>query len=82
MIGIFQTVLALFAAKKIGSALEQEGKIAEVVEQGKVWRVWHKATFWFARSRKGTDFKPGDWVKVVGREGTVLFVEPMEEDEQ
>jgi membrane protein implicated in regulation of membrane protease activity len=82
MISIFQAVLALFPTKKIGSALEQEGKIDEIVEQGKVWRVWHKATFWFARSHRRSNFQPGDWVKIVGREGTVLFIEPVEDKEQ
>ncbi len=81
MIGIFQTVIALFVAKKTKSPFEHEGKVDKVIEQGRVWRVSHRATFWFARSRQQVDFHPGDWVRVVDRQGIVLFIEPMEDEE-
>jgi membrane protein implicated in regulation of membrane protease activity len=82
MIGIFQAVIAIFVAQRKASSFDQEGKIDKVIEPGRVWRVAHKATFWFARSHADANFRPGDWVKVVGREGIVLLIEPMEDDEK
>lgn len=82
MIGVFQAFIALFVVKRPQSSFEQEGKIDKVIEPGKVWRVAHKATFWFARSHADANFCPGDWVRVVGREGIVLVIEPMEDDEK
>jgi membrane protein implicated in regulation of membrane protease activity len=55
---------------------EYEGKIDKIIESGKVWRVYHKATFWFARSQRSVNFHIGDFVRVVGRRGTVLLIEP------
>lgn len=60
---------------------EREGVIDEVVKQGKVWRVKHHATLWFAQSSKAVSLHPGDWVKVVDRKGLLLFVEPLEKSE-
>lgn len=64
------------------SKTEWEGKIEAVVEQGKIWRVWYDATTWTARSNGSTEFHPGDWVKVVGREDLTLLIEPWENNKQ
>ncbi len=73
-----------------------EGKIDAVIEPGKVWRVRHLATFWMARTGKPAagepvagkppvgeprDFAAGDYIKIVGRKGLVLFIEPFEPGE-
>lgn len=68
-----------------------EGKIDAVIEPGKVWRVRHLATFWMARAGKfpageprtgePCDFAAGDYIKIVGRKGLILFIEPFEPDE-
>lgn len=81
MVSVVQAFIAFFAAHKTQLSPNQEGKIDKIVEPGKVWRVSHKATFWFARSHRPANFHPGDWVKVVGREGIVLFIEPMDSEE-
>lgn len=60
------------------SEWEDQGKVDGVVESGRIWRVWHNATYWFARSHKRIDLHPGDWIKVVERRGTILFIEPLE----
>jgi membrane protein implicated in regulation of membrane protease activity len=78
MFSVFQAFLASFAAKgTMSSAHEYEGKIAEVVEPGKIWRVYYKATYWSARAQKQENLRSGDWVKVIGRQGLVLLIEPM-----
>ena len=56
----------------------KEGRVDEEIEVGKVWRVWHLATFWAAHSEKRATFKSGDYVRVVKRKGLVLFIEPIE----
>ena len=58
---------------------ESEGRIDEEIEKGRVWRVRHLATFWAARSTEKREFKIGDYIRVVGRQGLVLFIEPLEE---
>lgn len=55
-----------------------EGRICAEIETGKEWRVRHLATFWAARTYGKNNFKIGDYVKVVGRKGLVLFIEPVE----
>lgn len=60
------------------SLSEWEGKVDEIVEPGKRWRVKHQATLWFARSHQLVNLSPGDGVKVVGRKGLILFIEPIE----
>jgi membrane protein implicated in regulation of membrane protease activity len=59
-----------------------EGRIDAEIETGKVWRVRHLATFWTARSYKQDRFKIGDYIKVVERKGHILFIEPLEQNEQ
>ncbi|MEM6597481.1 MAG: hypothetical protein AAF810_12965 [Cyanobacteria bacterium P01_D01_bin.36] len=61
---------------------ESEGRIDAELESGKVWRVRHLATFWAARSHQKSDFKIGDYIRVVGRKGLTLFIEPIESNEQ
>jgi len=73
-------------AKQIleGNALEDEileGRIDAILEGRKVWRVRYLATFWTARSGKEERFSPGDYIKIVGRKGLVLLIEPMEEND-
>lgn len=55
-----------------------EGKIDEIIEEGKIWRVRYLATYWFARSGKEIDIDVGDYIKVVGRKGLVLWIEPLD----
>lgn len=57
-----------------------EGKIDAVIEVGKVWRVRHLATYWSARSHKKINLVVGECIRVVGRKGLVLLIEPMEEE--
>jgi membrane protein implicated in regulation of membrane protease activity len=59
-----------------------EGRIDAEIEPGKVWRVRHLATFWAARSYKQSSFKIGEYIRVVERKGLVLFIEPLEKNEQ
>ncbi len=76
------------AFKQIEQTLEKnseqtlEGKVDDIIEPGKVWRIRHLATFWTARAGKGRDFAAGDYIKIVGRKGLILFIEPLEPDEQ
>lgn len=78
LLSIVQAWIALFAAQRFTVCkTEWEGKIETVVEQGKIWRVWYKATTWSARSDSSVEFHPGDWVKVIGRQGLTLFIEPL-----
>lgn len=58
--------------------VKHEGKVDEVVEEGKAWRVKHNSTLWLARSTDWIILSPGDEVKVVGRKGLILFIEPLE----
>ena len=78
LLSIIQAWIALFAAQQSTVCkTEWEGKIEPVVEQGKTWRVWYHATTWSARSDRSVEFHPGDWVKVIGRQGLTLFIEPL-----
>lgn len=63
-------------------ARNPEGKVTQIVEPGKIWRVSHEATIWFAKSHTPVNFLPGDWVRVVERQGTILFIEPLELEKQ
>lgn len=81
LISMVQAWIALFATQQAtGCKPEWEGKIETVVEQGKTWRVRHNATTWSARSDSAADFRPGDWVRVIGRQGLTLFIEPLQEN--
>ncbi|GAB4368015.1 MAG: hypothetical protein Kow00121_06760 [Elainellaceae cyanobacterium] len=83
MLRSFQSFLSSLPVQKATFPFHKsEGKVDKVVEPGKVWRVCHNATFWFARSHKRINLYPGDWVKIVGRDGIVLFIEPMDVEEQ
>lgn len=57
-----------------------EGKIARVLEPGKKWQVQYASTFWSAQTRGLTNLQPGDWVKVIGRQGIILLIEPIDND--
>lgn len=81
MISVVQAFIALFAAQKNKSFLDCEGKIDKVVEPGRKWRILHRGVYWPAYSRSGIDFRPGDWVKVVDRDGIVLVIEPLGSEE-
>ena len=79
LLSIFQAWIASFATQQpTVCKVEWEGKIEAVMEQGKIWRVWYNATTWSARSDISVEFHPGDWVKVIGRQGLTLFIEPLE----
>lgn len=81
LLGIIQGLLAGSAIKRQESPQDYEGEVVAVVKPGRVWQVCYKASFWLARSRTSVDFRPGDWIRVVGRWGIVLIVEPLERDE-
>lgn len=82
MMSAIQAVLALFAKQNfVTFPHEQEGKISDVIETGKVWRVSYGASYWFARSYKCINLSPGDRVRIIERQGIVLFIEPLEEEE-
>lgn len=59
-----------------------EGRVDGEIEVGKVWRVWHLATFWAARADKKETFNRGDYIRVVRRKGLVLFIEHVEPNEE
>lgn len=81
MISVVQAFIALFAAQKTKSYLDYQGKIDKVVEPGRMWRVYHRGVYWPAYSYSGVDFREGDWVRVVGRDGIALVIAPLESEE-
>lgn len=79
LLSLVQAWLASFTAQQpVVCKTEWEGKVETIVEQGKIWWVWYNATSWSARSDSSVEFHPGDWVKVTGRQGSTLFIEPLE----
>ncbi|MEM6737818.1 MAG: NfeD family protein [Bacteroidota bacterium] len=57
--------------------LEFEAVVDEVIHPGREWRIRYQSIFWRARAAtSGCNFKPGDVVYVVGRQGLVLLVQP------
>jgi membrane protein implicated in regulation of membrane protease activity len=81
MISVVQAFIAFFAAQKTKSFVDFEAKVDKVVEPGRTWRVYHKGVYWPAYSYSGANFQPGDWVRVVGRDGINLVIEPLESEE-
>ena len=60
-----------------------EGASAEVRRVGdRRLQVWVDGSLWEAACPSGASLKPGDTVKVVGRQGLRLFVEPQDEPEE
>jgi membrane protein implicated in regulation of membrane protease activity len=55
----------------------EEGIIAEIVSEAREWRVYFIGTWWPARSLKPLRLNPGDAVRVIGRDGLTLFIEPL-----
>jgi membrane protein implicated in regulation of membrane protease activity len=83
MVSIFQSVLAFFVRPPLKEPLHRsEGTIASVIEPGKIWQVWHRASYWYARSHKQANFRPGERVRVVEQQDLLLFIEPLETDDQ
>lgn len=58
-----------------------EGKVDKVIETGKIWRVRYLATYWAARSHQKIHLTAGDYIRVVGRKGLVLLIEPLEKQD-
>jgi membrane protein implicated in regulation of membrane protease activity len=54
------------------------GTIDKVVRQGYEWRVRFNGTYWTARSSHPVKLQPGDQVRIMGRQGTMLLIEPVE----
>jgi membrane protein implicated in regulation of membrane protease activity len=82
MVSIFQAVLAFFVAPpREEPPHRREGKIARVIEPKRTWQVRHQATYWSARSRLPANFRPGDLVRVVKQEGSLLWIEPWDTEE-
>lgn len=60
---------------------EQEAVVEDVIQQGRLWRVRYKASFWKARSiHPNTTFFPKDVVHVVGRQNLVLLIKSTSEE--
>jgi membrane protein implicated in regulation of membrane protease activity len=66
--------------KSSDSEVTVEGKIARVLEPGKKWQVQYASTLWSAQTPALAHLKPGDWVKVIGRQGIILLIEPIDND--
>lgn len=53
--------------------------VEDVIQQGWQWRVKYDGTFWRAKpSRSGLVLEMGEMALVVGRQGNVLILEPMQ----
>lgn len=52
-----------------------EGVVVDVVHEHKEWRIQVYGVFWFARAATNLSFKPGDTVRVVGRQGIKLIID-------
>ncbi len=85
MISVVQAFIALFAAlfaaQKTKTFRDYEGKIDKVVEPGRAWRVYHRGVYWTAYSYSGIDFRPGDRVRILDRDGIALVIAPLESEE-
>ena len=80
MIGIFQAFVAKIASSgKEEFEQDWDGEVESVVKPGRVWRVKYEATSWNARSLKPLNLKVGDVVRVVKRQGLLLWIEPVED---
>jgi membrane protein implicated in regulation of membrane protease activity len=55
-----------------------EGKVDQVTKEGRIWRIQYQASLWTARSKQAIELQPGDWVRVVERQGLTLIIEPLE----
>lgn len=53
-----------------------EGVVVDVVCQHKEWVVRVYGIYWHARTPTEASFKPGDSIRIVGRQGTKLLIEP------
>ena len=52
----------------------KQGVVDEEIKPYRAGRVRYGGTYWFARCREAVTIKEGEWVCVVGRENTTLFV--------
>jgi membrane protein implicated in regulation of membrane protease activity len=64
----------------LDSDVEVAGEVTKVLKPGREWRIKSMATFWVARSQVVLNLNPGDEVKVTGREGGALLIEPVNKD--
>ena len=58
--------------------VEVAGEVTKVLKPGREWRVKSMATFWVAHSQVVLNLGPGDEVKVTGRKGGALLIEPVD----
>lgn len=66
----------------LGVAMEEDfapAIVEDVIQQGWQWRVKYDGTFWRAKpGRSGLVLETGEMALVVGRQGNVLILEPMQ----
>jgi membrane protein implicated in regulation of membrane protease activity len=67
----------VWTPRVLNSDVEVSGEVTKVLKPGREWRVKSMATFWIARSQVILNLDPGDEVKVTGRKGGALLIEPM-----
>jgi len=70
----------VWTPRVLDSDVEVAGEVTKVLKPGREWRVKSMATFWVARSQVVLNLNPGDEVKVTGREGGALLIEPVNKD--
>lgn len=64
----------------LDSDIEVAGEVTKVLKPGVKWRIKYMATFWSARSQVVLNLSPGDEVKVTGRRGGALLIEPVDKN--
>ncbi|MEM6866912.1 MAG: NfeD family protein [Cyanobacteria bacterium P01_C01_bin.121] len=67
-----------WAPRVLDSDIDVTGEVTKVLKPGREWRVKSMATFWVAHSQVIVNLDPGDEVKVTGREGGALLIEPVD----
>jgi membrane protein implicated in regulation of membrane protease activity len=67
----------VWTPRVLDADVEVVGEVTKVLKPGQEWRVKSMATFWSARSQVVLNLGPGDEVKVTGRKGGALLIEPV-----
>ena len=52
----------------------KEGVVDAVLEPAKEWRIKVQGVYWRARSKVKTNFRPGDRIRVTGRDEGKLLI--------
>ncbi|NEO82562.1 hypothetical protein [Moorena sp. SIO4G3] len=65
---LFQQLFYGESQHHVGSFMDQEAIISEILRPGQEWQVFYQASYWKARCiQSEVGFQPGDSVHVVGR---------------